>query len=509
MSNQAEALFQQGKSHFEQKKSDKAEQSFREAIKHDETNADYHAWLARALAAMEKDTLALDDANIALKLNPQCAMAYFVCGRVHGEKKEWDKAIQNYTYAIEFDSQLLIAYLNRGDVFYDKQEWDRAIQDYTRAIELDPQFVFAYKDRGSAFYNKQEWDRAIQDYTRAIELDPKDAETYNNRGNTFYDKREWDRAIQDYTRAIELDPKNNAAYNNRGIAFYDKQEWDKAIQDYTRAIELDPKEANAYTNRGKVFRYKEEWDKAIQDYTRAIELDPQYASTYYYRGLAFHHKQEQDKANQDYNRAVELDPKAKYPKYADRWLDWPESGWLSGKADITHVIAIVLGLMMCAIPGMILAIAMGNARSSYLKKEALIEENHNFAFKYTGCRWLGSVFHLGGHPALPFKQRVVLGIRSDSIRFYDYNLRLLHSVPLNEVQVAAETRHVTTSSFGTVYQPTNSSFGTVSSTQHVDMNPDTLRMALLVKGERAIAEFDMRPIDPLEFIHTFNKSKLG
>jgi len=347
MSNQAEALFQQGKSHFEQEKWDKAEQSFREAIKRDEANADYHAWLARTLAAMDKATLALEEVNIALELNPQCAIAYFVCGRVYDKKGEWDKAIQ----------------------------------DYTRAIELDPQFAMAY--------------------------------------------------------------------NNRGGMFYNETEWDKAIQDYTRAIELDPKHANAY----------------------------------YYRSLAFHHKQEHDKAVQDYTRAIELDPKAKYPKYADTWLDESETeGWLS---------------------------LLFKPRSYFQKKQALFEENHDFAFNYTGCRWLGSVFHLGGHPSLPYQQRVLLGIKSDSVRFYDYNLRLLHSVPLNEVQVAAETRHVTTSSFGTVYQPTNSSFGTTSSTQRIDMKPDTLRMALLVKGERVIADFDLRPIDPLNFVDTFNKAKLG
>jgi len=441
MSNQAEALFQQGKSHFEQKKWNEAEQSFREAIKRDEGNANYHAWLARTLSAMEKDTLALEEVNVALKLNPQCAMAYFVCGRVHGEKKEWDKAIQNYTYAIEFDSQLVIAYINRGNVFSNKKEWDKAIQDFTRAIELDPKNAYAYNNRSWVFYNKKEWDNAIQDYTRAIELDPKDAD----------------------------------AYNNRGYAFTQKQESDKAIQDYTRAIELNPQFALAYYNRGHVFRDKQEWDKAIQDNARAIELNPE----------------------------------AKYPKYADRWLDWPERGWLAETPDITHIVVIILGLIFYCLPGIILIIVMSNGRSLYRKNKALVEENHDFAFSYTGCHWLGSVFHLGGHPALPFKQRVVLGIRSDSVRFYDYNLRLLHSVPLNEVQVGAETRHVTTSSFGTVYQPTNSSFGTTSSTQHIDMKPDTLRMALLVKGERVIAEFDMRPIDPLNFVDTFNKAKLG
>ena len=67
-----------------------------------------------------------------------------------------------------------------------KKEYDKAIADYTEAIRLDPKYARAYNNRGDAWYGKKEYDKAIADYTEAIRLDPEIAEAYNNRGNAWY-----------------------------------------------------------------------------------------------------------------------------------------------------------------------------------------------------------------------------------------------------------------------------------------------------------------------------------
>jgi tetratricopeptide (TPR) repeat protein len=41
-----------------------------------------------------------------------------------------------------------IAGVNRGNAYYRKRDYDRAIADYTKAIELDPNYANAYTNRG-------------------------------------------------------------------------------------------------------------------------------------------------------------------------------------------------------------------------------------------------------------------------------------------------------------------------------------------------------------------------
>ena len=40
------------------------------------------------------------------------------------------------------------AYHNRGYFWKNKKEYDKAIKDYTKAIELDPEYAWPYNNRG-------------------------------------------------------------------------------------------------------------------------------------------------------------------------------------------------------------------------------------------------------------------------------------------------------------------------------------------------------------------------
>jgi hypothetical protein len=128
-----------------------------------------------------------------------------------------------------------------------KKQYDRAIADYTEAIRLDPKFHYAYYHRGVAWSDKKQYDRAIADYTDAIKLDPKYANAYAHRGDAWLDKNDYESAIADFTDAIMLDPNNLTAHNNRGYAWERKGNKQRAIEDYRRTLAIDP--SNEYARK--------------------------------------------------------------------------------------------------------------------------------------------------------------------------------------------------------------------------------------------------------------------
>jgi tetratricopeptide (TPR) repeat protein len=222
-------------------------------------------------------------------------------------RKEYDKAIADYTQAIQIDPNFATAYYNRASAYGMKTEYDKAIADYTRAIELNPGITGAYNNRGIAYFDKGDYDRAMADFNQQIRIAP-DARTYTNRGITYYKKNDLDRAMADHNHAIRLDPNLAEAYSNRGLVYEAKSDHDRAIADYTQTIRLNPNFAGAYHNRGIAYYEKGDYDRAIADYTQAIRLNPNYAKTYGRRGLAYFQKKDLDRTIADFETALRLDP---------------------------------------------------------------------------------------------------------------------------------------------------------------------------------------------------------
>jgi len=180
------------------------------------------------------------------------------------------------------DSEPGVAAYNRGVEALDKKDYDKAIQEFTEAIRLDPKQVNGFIYRGIAYSNKQNLDKAIDDFTEAIRLDAQMANAFYWRGTSYSKKKQFDKAIDDFTEAIRLDPKSANAFWGRGKAYASKHDDDKAIDDFTKAIRLDPKNASTFYERGVGNASKHDDDKAIDDFTKAIRLDPKYPNAYGY-----------------------------------------------------------------------------------------------------------------------------------------------------------------------------------------------------------------------------------
>jgi tetratricopeptide (TPR) repeat protein len=58
----------------------------------------------------------------------------------------------------------------RALAFHNKKEYDRAIEDYTEAIRLDPKNAFAFNNRAAAYEAKRDSERASADRDAARQL---------------------------------------------------------------------------------------------------------------------------------------------------------------------------------------------------------------------------------------------------------------------------------------------------------------------------------------------------
>ena len=87
--------------------------------------------------------------------------------------------------AVRFNPSHDLAYYERGLAYRDKRDYDRAINDFSQAIRIDGKNAAAFENRGLAYRMKNDLDRAIADFDQALRLDPKSPTAFNDRGTSY------------------------------------------------------------------------------------------------------------------------------------------------------------------------------------------------------------------------------------------------------------------------------------------------------------------------------------
>ena len=79
------------------------------------------------------------------------------------------------------DATLAEAFKDRGRAYAHRRDYDRAIHDYTQAARLNPSDPNVFDGR-FAYWHKSDYDRTIENYDQALRLRPVDADALIGRG---------------------------------------------------------------------------------------------------------------------------------------------------------------------------------------------------------------------------------------------------------------------------------------------------------------------------------------
>jgi tetratricopeptide (TPR) repeat protein len=137
-------------------------------------------------------------------------------------------------------AQLVKTYGRRALAHYRKKDFRRALDDFSKVIELEPTNVPARFCRGRLLEEIGLCDQAIVDFTEIIRMKPTHVKAYVHRGLAHFMQEEDDLALEDFSKAIQLAPEHVEALAVRGMVFTRNVEPDKAIADYIKVIKLAP-----------------------------------------------------------------------------------------------------------------------------------------------------------------------------------------------------------------------------------------------------------------------------
>lgn len=125
---------------------------------------------------------------------------------------------------------LATAYHWRGHHYRQKRDFDRAIADFSQAARITPNYISAFVNRARSYEEKGDLAKAVEDYTWVYGIDPFPAGR--------------DDAVQNVVRLQQkLAERDAADYKSRALAYEARGEFEKALAEYRsylgRGIGLD------------------------------------------------------------------------------------------------------------------------------------------------------------------------------------------------------------------------------------------------------------------------------
>jgi tetratricopeptide (TPR) repeat protein len=118
---------------------------------------------------------ALADFNTTLLLNPKHENTLFKRGMFFLMKRQFEKAIIDFTELININCCDSEAYLKRGICYFNTKrpdKADKALEDYNKAIEINPHSVEAYYNRCFVYKLFGDNEKAQNDFCIAKKIDP-------------------------------------------------------------------------------------------------------------------------------------------------------------------------------------------------------------------------------------------------------------------------------------------------------------------------------------------------
>ena len=243
--------------------------SFRDAIKLDETNETAKVGYSEALALKGNDLLIKDQAATAkglfleaIKLNPKNSAAYFGLGEVYGELDQRAEAIASYEKSLENNKKLTEIYIPLGILYYQTGEIAKADDMLSKALVTNADSSETQFFLGLVRASQNKNDEALAAFAKAKALDPTNAEIYHNNGEVLTRLKRPAEAVLDYQKAVSLKPAYFEAWLGLGDAFAALNKFSDALTAYNSASKLKNDSWEALAGLAEAYRQTGKFEDA-------------------------------------------------------------------------------------------------------------------------------------------------------------------------------------------------------------------------------------------------------
>ncbi|MFC1569061.1 tetratricopeptide repeat protein [bacterium] len=232
---------------------------------------------------------AIEMCETAISQSPSNPDAYFVLGKAHSEKGNYQQM------HAAFDKSLEISPKNANDITYYRgkaysdlftkasqlsgnEKYDLAIEKYELATDILPKRHEAYMNLAVVYLQVENDSMAIETYKTAMTQIPDSLRIPYNLGLTYYNNGKYEDAAAAFNQVIEKSKDSSklyfeALFNMANAHAMLKQE-DKALEIYKKALEKDPDNTMILFNMARMFLLQEKFEEAIGVFEKVLVKEP-------------------------------------------------------------------------------------------------------------------------------------------------------------------------------------------------------------------------------------------
>lgn len=215
-------------------------------------NEDYYIQRAEVLNKDKRYQLAIQDYQSAIALNGDKCDYYYYLGDAYFANDETTKALENYEMAEKVNPNDVTSVFKTAQFLYFVRQFDKAKIRFGKLLILSPQHAQGHFFSAMLYKEAGDTAVAIDFFEKTIELLGSDYNSSLQLALLYEEKGIEDEALENYEIAINTDPLSSEAYYARGLLHQKMGDDEKAMNDYQKTIETNPSSFNAYYNAGNI-----------------------------------------------------------------------------------------------------------------------------------------------------------------------------------------------------------------------------------------------------------------
>ena len=157
----------------------------------------------------------LEDAQEAVRQNPNDAKAHFNLGLAYNELGQYQDAIPHYEETIRISPthpKIYDAHWGLGSTYSKLGQHQEAIASYKEALRIKPGHAVALLNLESAYDELGQYKEAITSYKEALRTEPDFAKTHYGLGRVYIKSGRYQEAIAPNKEAIRIKPDQAGLY---------------------------------------------------------------------------------------------------------------------------------------------------------------------------------------------------------------------------------------------------------------------------------------------------------
>ncbi len=203
--------------------------------------------------------------------------------------KIWENGRTLWTHVLQHYNNVTTPFVNLGHYHRDRKETEKAVENYSEALQINGKKGEIYNSRGKLYFETGQNEKAMADFNQGLAVMPDINTLPAGKRQT---------AAKTYA---ELHVNKSAVLGTLG-------NYEKSLEEVNKGLGYNPDFLNGYMNRSKLYTLLDRPRQAMQDYDKIVKMKPGDDLIWYERGQTANRLENPQKALESLNRAIQLNP---------------------------------------------------------------------------------------------------------------------------------------------------------------------------------------------------------